>query len=104
MNVFIASTGGRAPPSQNTPDAFFRISFALAQLADLTAEPGKLLLLGARGTRAHAVVALGLAHPVAQRLTGTTDLRRDRPDRGPLRPVLVTIVVMAPVSQEVEPP
>ena len=61
----------------------------LAQLAHLAFEFLDALLLGRRGARPNAAVALALAHPLAQGLAGAADLAGDGLDRRPLRRVLV---------------
>src|SRR3984885_2708056 len=75
-------------------------------------------------TGAHTTVALGLLHPLMQRLRRAADLGGDRRDRRPARGMLafviqnhshraartseenllVVLLVMAPPSQELEPP
>ena len=60
----------------------------LSQFADLALQRLDSLALVRRRTGPLALIALGLAHPVAQRLARTADLARDRADRRPLRAVL----------------
>ena len=69
-------------------DAFRKISFVRFRLAILALQLLQALALIGRQTAALAAIALGLPHPLAQRLSGAAQLAGDRRDRGPLRRVL----------------
>jgi hypothetical protein len=95
----------------------------LAQFAVLALEHLDALALVCYRTTPDALVTLGLPHPVAQCLARAADLLGNRVDRRPLRGVLCLVVqdhpnragtdlggirgtrfVIAPSSQELEPP
>src|SRR3954469_17189710 len=64
----------------------------LPQLAVLALERLDALALVRRWTRPHALVRLGLPHPVTQCLARAADLLGNRADRCPLRGVLALVV------------
>ena len=86
----MASTGGRAPPGQNTPTALRRISLACRSSRFSLLE--RLHSLGAHRVVAPGLLAVVDARPGApsstERLRRAADLGRDRPDRCPLGRVL----------------
>src|SRR3954469_17369230 len=94
MKAIMAWTGGRAPPSQHTrsPCAGSHWLGGLAQLAHFALQRSDALVLGRGRAGAPALVALGLANPVAQRLRRAADLGGNRADRGRLRGVLALVV------------
>ena len=66
------------------------------ELTDFTLQllhPGPFVGAQPRPTSA---VALGQAHPVTQRLRGAADLLRHRPDRRPLRVMLLFVIEHQP--------
>src|SRR5215213_1411148 len=87
----MASIGGRAPPSQNTPMPSSGSHWPAAARGLQGLDP--LLLRRVRASP-QALVALGLPIPLAQCLGRAADLRRDRADGRPLRGVV------APVFQD----
>ncbi len=65
------------PPAPTGQLSAFLSDVGLAQFAHLAFEFLDALLLGRRGTRAYATVALALAHPLAQRLARAANLAGD---------------------------
>ena len=120
----MACVGGRAPPGQNTPIALRRISFAWRSSRFSRSSALIRSRSSARRTRPDALVALGLPHPVAQCLrpssrscsqssgspTIATHARSGDPapseprGHGPQANIVVSCFVIAPSSQELEPP
>jgi hypothetical protein len=92
MKAIMAWTGGRAPPSQKRRWPCLKDLVGLAQFADLPLERLDALTLVCRRPGAQTLVALGLPHPVAQRLAQATDLLGDRADRRVCRAVLALML------------
>jgi len=84
MNRTIISLGGRAPLGRKTPPPLHGL-VGPAQLEVLPLELLEPMPLLGRQAGPPALVPLGLAHPLPERLRRTADLLGDRGDRRPLR-------------------
>src|SRR3954454_10123836 len=91
MKAIMTGTGGRAPPGQNRRSPSQDL-VGLPELAVLPLQGLDPLALVRGRPGPHAPISLGLANPVAQRLTRAADLGRDRADRAVLRVVLALVL------------